>query len=454
MTPVLKTLRSRIALLLIAANLPVILLAVWIGVRDFREADLVDRDRLVQAANLVAARAKGLAGENRLDEAARRAVFQDGDSRAMIAAAILDRDGEVLAEDSPASFGAAWLPTDGAPRETLASDSRIRKARGADGRPYRYALTPVPGSEAVAIAAAPFDFMGRRQTQWLLLALGIPALMSLLCVGLVLFGIERFVLKWLRALRVTAEASQGDRMDVRAVDFEKAPLEIARLGEALDGMSGRIEERSRALKTALDERDRLLRELHHRVKNNFQMIASLLALQRQEAPQSLSAVLRAPEDRVRAMAAAYKASYASGEIGHVEVGELIRDVALQARDAVGERRFEVKILTPGPVGEVDLDRAVPLSLLVMELLSAAAAAGGDATLSIVPRPGRRLALIIESQNQNWLPTTGLPLRLIRAYTEQIGSAVGEWDQGRVEFEVALASEEPKIGMARSHTEKR
>lgn len=449
-----KTLRSRIALLLIAANLPVIVLAVWIGVRDFRAADLVDRDRLVQAANLVAARTKGYETQGLLDEVARRAVFQDGDSRAMIAAAILNGRGEVVAADSPKAFGEAWLPPDGLPREALASDLRIRKARGADGRPYRYAMATVPGGDATAIAAAPFDFMGRRQTQWLLLALGLPALMSLLCIGFVLFGIERFVLKWLRALRVTAEASRGDRMDVRAVNFDKAPLEIARLGEALDAMSGRIEERSQALTAALGERDRLLRELHHRVKNNFQMIASLLALQRQEAPQSLSAVLRAPEDRVRAMAAAYKSSYASGEIGHVEVAELIRDVALQARDAAGGRRFEAKILTPGPVGEVDLDKAVPLALLVMELLSAAAAAGGDATLSIVQRPDRRLALIIESQNVNWLPTTGLPLRLIRAYTEQIGGAVGDWDQGRVEFEVALASEEPKIGMAPSSGPKR
>ena len=53
--PSFNTLRSRIALLLIAANVPVIALAVWIGVNQSQLADVADRDRLVQAATLVAA---------------------------------------------------------------------------------------------------------------------------------------------------------------------------------------------------------------------------------------------------------------------------------------------------------------------------------------------------------------------------------------------------------------
>lgn len=442
----LKTLRANVALLLIAANFPVIALAVWIGVRDFREADLADRDRLVQAAQLVAARATGLPADAAQDSL-KRIVVQDRSSRAAIAVAILSRDGRVLADDAPAGFGRSWLSTEGPPKNALPSDERILKGRGSDGRAYRYAAAPIENSDATVIAATPFDFMGRSQTQWLILALGLPALMSLLCIGLVLFGIERFVLRWIRALRNSAEAYHGGRLDVaKASTMRGAPTELARLGEALDGMSQRIEERTVELKGAVEARDRLLRELHHRVKNNFQMIASLLALQRQEAPQSLSAVLRAPEDRVRAMAAAYKASYASGEIGHVDVGELLRDVALQARETGSGRMFDVGVAAEKDLGEVDLDRAVSLALLVMELLSAAGPANDSATLSAQSDGDGRAVVAVSAATSGWLPSTGLSQRLIRAYADQLSTTVEEDEAGSVRFAFALAYEKPTIGM--------
>lgn len=417
------------------------------GVRDFQAADLSDRDRLVQAGQLVAARAAGVKiGDEPLSDAAQQVIFQDRTSRANIGVAVLSPDGRILADEKPSPLGKSWLPNDRVSDARLPSDERIRKGRGADGRAYRYTVAPIEGGGAVVIAATPFDFMGRSQTQWLLLALGLPALMSLLCVGLVLFGIERFLLRWIRALRETAEAHHGGRLDVKAVKLEGAPTELARLGEALDGMSQRIEERSTALQTAVEDRDTLLRELHHRVKNNFQMIASLLALQRQEAPQSLSAVLRAPEDRVRAMAAAYKASYASGEIGHVEVGSLIRDVALQARDSGGGRSFDVTVSAPEKLGEIDLDRAVSLSLLAMEILSAAGSANDSATVTVSPRGEDRLSLSIATPLPGWMPTSGLPMRLIRAYVDQLSSELEEDAAGVVTVAFALASEKPSIGM--------
>jgi two-component sensor histidine kinase len=448
MVTVFKTLRSRIALLLIAANLPVIALAVWIGVRDFVSTDLVDRDRLVQAAALISARASGfpIDGTGAAD-AWRDLIFRDRGSRTLIAAALVGPDGKVLVRDGEAApYGDGWLPEDGPPKTALASDPRILKSRGADGRAYRYAIAPVRNSEARAIVAAPFDFFGRSQTQWLLLALGLPALMSLLCVGLVLFGIERFVLRWIRALRATAASYNGGRLDGAASRLDGAPSELVELGETLEAMSQRIADRSNALETAVDQRDRLLRELHHRVKNNFQMIASLLALQRQEAPETLSAILRAPEDRVRAMAAAYKASYAAGEIGHVEVSDLIRDVAQQARQINGGRTFEVAARFPEDSGEIDLDRAVSLALLVMELLSAASVACESAEIAAEPRPDGRLALTITGPTSPWSPPAGLSQRLVNAYADQLGTAIEELPDNGRRIVVALASDKPSIGM--------
>ncbi|MDR4306322.1 sensor histidine kinase [Chelatococcus sambhunathii] len=445
--PSFNTLRSRIALLLIAANVPVIALAVWIGVNQSQLADVADRDRLVQAATLVAARAAGMKGDGApLEAGMRDQIFKDRGSRFEIAAAVVDKTGAPLAIDEEVSpFGRGWLPKDGLPTMATA-DPRILKARGADGRAYRYAIAPVKSGGALAVAATPFDLIARNKTLWLMLALALPALMILLCVGLVLFGIERFVLRWIRALKTAAAASDGARLATSSDSLKGAPDELLELGEALDAMAHRVEDRSKALTSAVDDRDRLLRELHHRVKNNFQMIASLLALQRQEAPETLSTILRAPEDRVRAMAAAYKVSYASGEIGHVEVAALVRDVAQQARQAIGGRRFEVSADFPKDAGEVDLDRAVSLALLIMELLNAAAAACPSASVSAVTPEDGRIALLISGPKPGWLPETGLSQRLIGAYAEQLGSAIEQQDDGAVRIAVRLASEKPKIGM--------
>ncbi len=446
-----NTLRRRIALLLIAANLPVIAFAIVIGKQEFALADLFGRDRLVQAAELVAARASGIpldpAGT---DETVRNLIFRDRGSRADIAAAIVGPDGSPIAKDDEGSpVGRDWLPEEGLPTLALPGDPRILKARGRDGRPYRYAIASVRGGDAKAIVAAPFDILGHSQTQWLFLALALPALMALLCVGLVLFGIERFVLRWIRALRQMAASYDGGKLEGKLVPLDGAPQEFAELGDALQAMSRRVEERSVALEQAVDARGRLLRELHHRVKNNFQMIASLLALQRQEAPDTLSAVLRAPEDRVRAMAAAYKVSYASGEIGHVGVADLIRDVAQQARQTSGGRTFEVSAHFPEDEFEIDLDFAVSLALLITELLSAASAASPSASVTAEARDGGKIALTISGPAAGWLPPAGLSQRLIRAYADQLSTDIEEQADGAIRLIVPLASELPSIGMKKA-----
>lgn len=445
---VFKTLRSRIALLLIAASLPVIALAVWIGVHQSDIADLADRDRLVQAAALVAARAAGLQTDgSELPASLRDSIFRDRSSRSEIAAAILTQDGRLLAsDDEVAPLGRTWLPAEGLPRLVTANDPRILKGRGQDGRAYRYAVVPLKTASGFAVTASPFDLLARAKTQWLLLALVLPALMILLCVGLALFGIERFVLRHIRALGAAAAASDGGRLAAAPAALSGAPDEILELGDALDAMSRRVEERSLELTSAIDARDRLLRELHHRVKNNFQMIASLLALQRQEAPETLTAILRPPEDRVRAMAAAYKASYASGDIGHVEVAELVRDVANQARQAIAGRRFEVSAQLPKDAGEVDLDRAVSLALLIMELLGAAASATDKATVTADQSEDGRLTLTISGPPAGWLPEGGLSQRLIHAYADQLGTAIEQQECGAIRIAAPLAIEQPTIGM--------
>ncbi len=335
--------------------------------------------------------------------------------------AILTGTGHGLASD-PATESADWRPALAAvqPRVTTGFT-----ARGADDVLRFYVMAPIPGTSAFVMMARPDSVIGAQDTRQLLATLGVPLAMIAFSIIAVLLGFNRFVLRWVRRLRVNAFDYAAGHYDSRIEGLESAPREIADLGDAFNTMAREVTDRSNALERALLDKDRILRELHHRVKNNFQMIASLLALQRRELPAEVRPLLRVPEDRVLAMAAAHKASYASGEIGHVQVLDLLSDVAVQIRQSFGARapKIHVKAAPDVVETEVDLDRAVPMALLTSELVSAALAQTGDGTLVInitrlEDEEGLRLEISAPGISGT-LPRTALPGRLVTAYIAQL-----------------------------------
>src|SRR5690606_30377270 len=120
---------------------------------------------------------------------------------------------------------------------------------------------------------------------------------------------DRLVNRWIRRMRRTAALYGAGRLSARVGAIEQAPVELQSLARAFDDMAFSVEQRSRDLERAVAEREHFLRELHHRIKNNFQMIASLLSLQRRELRPPIEPAIREAHDRVQALAAAYRVSY-------------------------------------------------------------------------------------------------------------------------------------------------
>jgi two-component sensor histidine kinase len=138
--------------------------------------------------------------------------------------------------------------------------------------------------------------------------------------------------------------------------------EKARAIEALRGSEA-------ALRRALAEREALLQELHHRVKNNLQVIMSLLDMHADGAqhPQALSSLADA-RDRVAAIASIHELLYQSESFSEVDLSDYARRlvahvVAMYHKDG----RVNVSVIGDGI--KVNLARAVPLGLLLNELLS-------------------------------------------------------------------------------------
>jgi PAS domain S-box-containing protein len=125
-----------------------------------------------------------------------------------------------------------------------------------------------------------------------------------------------------------------------------------------------------ALQNALNEKVGLLNEVHHRVKNNLQVITSLLRLEaRRSAHAGTKAVLGDMQGRIRSMALLHESLYRSGTFASVELGAYLKQLCTQAFRASALQNDGVQLVLDLGAVQVSLDLATPCGLLVNELVS-------------------------------------------------------------------------------------
>ncbi|WP_075217199.1 sensor histidine kinase [Mongoliimonas terrestris] len=261
------------------------------------------------------------------------------------------------------------------------------------------------------------------------LVAGLPFLFLVAAVAIAWFGVDRLVNRWVRRLgRVTRHYGEG-ALSERVGALHNAPEEFRQFGESFDTMAARIEVRSADLERALAEKNHFVRELHHRVKNNFQMIASLLTLQRREADAATEVAIREAHDRVQALAAAYRASYADGETGQVPIASLMVDLVERLRESADLTGRSVTMEEMGEGMALHLDRAIPFALLMTELLVPVfdRAHTSDDTVRIsvawLDETRTRFCASIVTGHDDVTVTRPLSERLARAYAAQLGADV-------------------------------
>ncbi len=276
--------------------------------------------------------------------------------------------------------------------------------------------------------------VGRSTAIKLALVVGLPLLLLIAAVGIAWFGVDRLVNRWLRLIGRTARRYGEGELSARIGPLPSAPEEFRSLAGSFDGMAARIEARSTELERALAEKDHFVRELHHRVKNNFQMIASLLTLQRRETDPVVEAAIREAHDRVQALASAYRASYADGETGAVPLPSLLVDLVERLRESarLSSRAVAVDALDDGLTAH--LDRAIPFALLMTEILVPIFdRIGGEEEAVRIKlgwvEGGTDLirARVVTLAGADTAPPRPLSDRLARAYAAQLGATVKRQD---------------------------
>ncbi len=114
----------------------------------------------------------------------------------------------------------------------------------------------------------------------------------------------------------------------------------------------------------------LMQELHHRVKNNLQLLSSIFSLQSRAITDSgaLEAV-KSGENRVNAMAIIHQKLYSKTEVGHINGGEYFHDLISQLAESFGYELNNDNIIVEIGDFEIDLDQVISLGLIVNELVS-------------------------------------------------------------------------------------
>ncbi len=220
-------------------------------------------------------------------------------------------------------------------------------------------------------------------------------------------------------------------MSVRATGLDDIPDEIGRLGHTMNMMADSLEAREVDFNSAVDEQKSLLKELHHWVKNNLQVITSLLNLQIHRATgKAERRALGTTQDRIYALAKVHDAlREVSGE-NLIRLDELVPQIAehlTRADDALGKPvrlDYDLDPLTTSSKS------GVPIALLLNESISTALNAGHpdgaakNLRISIKRVDGETMALAVESDRSPAKARPddggGLSARLVDGFVKQLG----------------------------------
>jgi two-component sensor histidine kinase len=139
-------------------------------------------------------------------------------------------------------------------------------------------------------------------------------------------------------------------------------------------LESRVQQRTAELQVMVHDKEALLQEVHHRVKNNLQVIASLLRLETRRSPQTETrAVLRDMQGRIHAMSLLHESLYRSGTFASVDLGAYLTQLARQVFSTQKQKgevvELRLQLVSSDMSVSVGMDQAIPCGLLVNELIS-------------------------------------------------------------------------------------
>ncbi|MCA3696562.1 sensor histidine kinase [Aquidulcibacter sp.] len=322
--------------------------------------------------------------------------------------------------------------------KVLASDTRandpIEVSRDSQGRTWS-AATQVFVPKHLAIRyAMPDEVLYSSTFFHMATDIALPLIALLFAGAATWFAMEYWAIRPIERLRRIAKHYGAGLVPEDHVGDAFEPQELLELHEEMVAMAARVDLRDRHLIQIAKQKDALVRELHHRVKNNIQVVLSLLSLQaRQLETPEQRAPLEQVQARVTALALVQRLIVESDDPAHastIDVQLLLTDLCAQIRRSYPVQMQRIKIECDCDPMPIATDLAVPISMFVVEALTNAIihAFPGDATgrvhVSLRVDAQELVCLQVCDTGVGWAETTsklGTGHSLLTAFGRQLGS---------------------------------
>lgn len=194
-----------------------------------------------------------------------------------------------------------------------------------------------------------------------------------------------------------------------------------------------IFEKNALLKESIQEKEALLKEIHHRVKNNLQMISSMLGMQEMLVDdEDVRQVLEQGQSRIQAMALIHQQLYQSEQLGNIDILEYL-DNLIGYLQQVNTTDCEVDILLDlAEEVKLDIDDVIPLGLIISEVISNCYKYAfqnqncGEIKIDLKKNSDNTYLLVLRDngvgypENFNVSSSKSLGMKLIQILTHQIG----------------------------------
>lgn len=225
-----------------------------------------------------------------------------------------------------------------------------------------------------------------------------------------------------------------------------------------------LRESEERLRASLGEKEVMLKEIHHRVKNNMQVISSLVSLQSTEIrDESAREALEDVTHRVRSMALVHEKLYQSADLARVDLAEYAESLLHYLWRAHGARSSGIRLALDLASAPVSVEAAVPFGLILNELVGNALKhafadrAEGRVEVALRGGPDGRIALRVRDDGPglpaelDWQTPSTLGLRLVGMLARQLRGDLAVAAGGGAEFALQFRDIRTEMGTARGES---
>lgn len=349
--------------------------------------------------------------------------------------------GQVIGSNIVAGIPTEWIS------EGAALSKTTYRLTPDQGPPLDVVLLPLSTNGLWLMVGSPAP----PQRAEVILAFLVPILAYLAALLAASWIADSMVLRWLERIRLRIlDMRSSARYALLAPELARAPLEVQQVAEAFDDLTGRVSKHEADLQLALIQMKAAFREVHHRVKNNLQVMLSMLKLQgRGEALPETQSALKVAAHRVAMMAAVHHTLLNEGDLDTVEALDLFNAICNQVDEQKGwgdGGRHIIPDVTPGPL---PADLAVPLGMFVLESIGLLCPEAdedevADVTLHFDRKHGEcRMTLTCGGGDEGSVQMDRDTSLFLSAFARQIGGTVDvdAREDGRIAIELLFSIED-------------